>query len=53
MTDITPADLARFIHPVPVGAIIPAGMEYAWRNDNAIERGRGHLDLAQANGATD
>ena len=49
MTDITPTDLARFIHPVPVGAIIPAGMEYAWRNsDNAIERGRGHTDLAQA-----
>ena len=27
MTDITPADLARFIHPVPVGATIPAHME--------------------------
>lgn len=27
MTDITPADLARFVHPVPVGATIPAGME--------------------------
>ena len=28
MTDITPADLARFVHPVPVGATIPAGMEF-------------------------
>lgn len=27
MTDITPADLARFVHPVPVGATIPAGTE--------------------------
>lgn len=27
MTDITPADLAKFIHPVPVGATIPAGTE--------------------------
>lgn len=28
--DITPADLARFIYPVPVGATIPAGT--AWVN---------------------
>jgi len=29
MTDITPADLARFIHPVPVGARFPMGLEVA------------------------
>ena len=29
--DITPADLAKFIHPVPVGAVIPAGTPYAYR----------------------
>ena len=28
MSDITPADLAKFVHRVPVGAIIPAGTEY-------------------------
>lgn len=32
MTDITPADLAKFIHPVPVGAVIPAATEHAVRN---------------------
>ncbi len=29
MSDITPADLARFVHRVPDGATIPAGTEYA------------------------
>ena len=30
MTDnLTPADLAGYVHPVPVGAIIPAGTKYA------------------------
>ena len=33
MRDITPADLARFVHPVPVGATIPAGTPYAYRID--------------------
>ena len=28
MTDITPADLAKFIHRVPVGAVIPADTEF-------------------------
>ena len=28
MSDLTPADLAKFVHPVPVGAVIPAGTEY-------------------------
>ena len=36
MTDITPADLARFIHPVPVGAIIPAETRYASLNFGCI-----------------
>ena len=31
MTDITPADLAKFVHRVPVGATIPAGVDYALR----------------------
>lgn len=31
MSDITPADLAKFIHPVPEGATIPAGTEYVLR----------------------
>lgn len=31
MTDITPADLARFVHPVPVGATIPAGMKFCYQ----------------------
>ena len=31
MTDLTPADLAKFVHPVPVGATIPAGVDYALR----------------------
>ena len=29
MSDITPADLAKFIYLVPVGATIPAGTEFA------------------------
>ena len=33
MTDITPADLAKFIHRVPVGATIPAGTPYTYRID--------------------
>ena len=28
MSDLTPADLAKFVHRVPVGATIPAGTEY-------------------------
>ena len=28
MSDLSPADLAKFIHPVPVGATIPAGVEF-------------------------
>ena len=31
MSDITPADLAKFVHRVPVGAVIPAGTPYAYR----------------------
>ena len=27
--NLTPADLAGYVHPVPVGAIIPAGTKYA------------------------
>ena len=30
MNDLTPAYLAKFVHPVPEGATIPAGTEYAW-----------------------
>ena len=29
--NLTPADLAKFVHLVPVGATIPAGTECAWR----------------------
>lgn len=29
MNQITPADLAKFIHPVPEGAVIPADTEFA------------------------
>lgn len=36
MTDLTPADLAKFVHPVPVGATIPAGMEYAVVIDDGL-----------------
>ena len=36
MNDLTPADLAKFIYRVPVGATIPAGTEYAWRNGMAV-----------------
>ena len=35
MTDITPADLAKFVHRVPVGATIPAGTPYAWRGSES------------------
>lgn len=28
--DITPADLAKFVHRVPKGATIPAGMAFCW-----------------------
>ena len=36
MTDITPADLAKFVHRVPVGAIIPAETRYASLNFGCI-----------------
>ena len=36
MTDITPADLAKFVHRVPDGAVIPANTEYAWRDGSAV-----------------
>ena len=38
MSDITPADLAKFIHRVPVGAVIPAGTPYAYRIDRDAVR---------------
>ena len=31
MTDLTPADLAKFVHRVPVGATIPLGMEFCYQ----------------------
>ena len=35
MTDnLTPADLAGYVHPVPVGAIIPAGTEHVVLTDD-------------------
>ena len=37
MTDITPADLAKFVHRVPVGATIPAGTRYASLSFGCIE----------------
>ena len=36
MSDLTPADLAKFVHRVPVGATIPAGVRYAVRNFGCI-----------------
>ena len=42
MTDITPADLARFVHPVPVGARFPMGLEFADLRDDYI-RGPFHF----------
>lgn len=36
MSDITPADLAKFVHRVPVGAIIPAGTEYVVVRDGYL-----------------
>ena len=33
---ITPADLAKFIHRVPVGATIPAGVEHAVGSSGTI-----------------
>lgn len=42
MTDITPADLARFVHPVPVGATIPAGMEWVNREGDALTGPHSH-----------
>lgn len=35
MSDLTPADLAKFVHPVPVGATLPAGTQYVRRHDSA------------------
>ena len=35
MSDITPADLAKFVHRVPDGAVIPARTEYAFAFDAA------------------
>ena len=40
--NITPADLARFIHPVPVGARFPMGLEFADLRDDYI-RGPFHF----------
>ena len=36
MTGITPADLAKFIHRVPVGATIPADVEHAVGSSGTI-----------------
>ena len=36
MTDITPADLAKFVYRVPVGATIPAETRYASLNFGCI-----------------
>ena len=36
MTDLTPADLAKFIHRVPVGATIPADTEFAVGSSGAF-----------------
>ena len=36
--DITPAGLAKFVHRVPVGAVIPAGTPYAYRIDRDAVR---------------
>ena len=36
MTDITPADLAKFVHRVPVGATIPADTRYASLNFGCV-----------------
>ena len=36
MSDITPADLAKFVHRVPVGATIPAETRYASLNFGCI-----------------
>ena len=36
MTDITPADLAKFIYRVPVGATIPADTRYASLNFGCV-----------------
>ena len=33
MTDLTPADLAKFIHPVPIGARFPMGLEFVNWNE--------------------
>lgn len=36
MSDLTPADLAKFVHLVPVGATIPAGVPHAVLNLGCI-----------------
>lgn len=39
---ITPADLARFVHPVPEGAVIPALTPYVFRTTTAALSFRAH-----------
>ena len=53
MSDITPADLAKFVHPVPVGATIPAGMEHVAGRDGNFFLGTLAYDHEQTPGALD
>jgi len=50
MSEITPAYLAKFVHPVPEGATIPAGTEYAWQSGSGIYQTIFTQDITQLPG---
>ena len=45
--ELTPADLAKFVHLVPVGATIPAGVRYAELNNFGCITGPMHSNADQ------
>lgn len=52
-TRLTPADLAKFVHPVPVGAVIPAATRHAVRAGDGLTVMSMAFDHEQTPGAVD
>ena len=50
MTNVTPADFAKFAHRVPDGAVIPACTYYAWLNGMAVHLAVFTRDITQLPG---
>jgi len=50
MTNVTPADFAKFAHRVPDGAVIPACTYYAWLDGMAVRLAVFTRDITQLPG---